>query len=704
MQDIQDMNHMQGTVGKSFEGQISITAKGFGFVIVPELEEDIFVEEFNIKQALHRDTVKVKVLSVEDNGRLKGQVLAVLERGVTHVIGTYVKGNRGARVIPDDVRFNVIIKVDREDNLGAQFDDKVKVTIKEYIDKGVVSAIVTEVLGNKDLPGVDVLSMCLKHDIHADFNNSTLEEAALVPDVVPKEDLKGRRDLRDEAIFTIDGADAKDLDDAIGVKKLANGHFELSVSIADVTHYIKEGTALDNDAYARGTSVYLTDRVIPMLPKKLSNGICSLNPQVDRLTITCNMEFNSEGHVVNHEIFPAVIKTKNRMTYDDVTAMIEGDAQLRAEYGAYIDHFDLMLEMAEILKRKRHLRGSIEFDLKEAKIRVDDAGFPIDIIYRDRGVSEEIIEEFMLLANETVAEHFEKLRLPFIYRVHEQPNAERMERLYRMTRLFGYTIKGGKDDVHPKALQKLLEVVDGKKEAPMINKMMLRAMEKARYAENNLGHFGLAATYYTHFTSPIRRYPDLIVHRMIRTFLFEKQDRNHEVVNHWGDIMPEIATHTSKKERGAIECERDVMDMKKAEYMTQYVGDIFDGVISSITKWGMYVELPNTVEGLVRLQDMTDDFYHFNEDTMTIIGRHLGHIYRMGDQVKVKVKAASKDEGTIDFIITVKPSRAKKRQGGRGSGVRRGRDSKKLSYQNKGRRSSGSKGRGRNRNKNNKSR
>ena len=690
---MQDMNPVQDMVGKSFEGQISVTAKGFGFVMVPELEEDIFVEEFNIKQALHQDTVKVKVLSVEDNGRLKGRILTILERGVTDVVGTYVKGNRGGRVIPDDVRFNVVIKVDKEDNLGAQFDDKVKVTIKEYIDKSVVSAIVTEVLGNKDLPGIDILSMCLKHDIHTDFNDATLEEAALIPDVVPKDDFNGRRDLRDEVIFTIDGADAKDLDDAVGVKKRDNGNFELSVSIADVTHYIKEGTALDSDAYARGTSVYLTDRVIPMIPKKLSNGICSLNPQVDRLTITCTMEFDAQGHVVNHEIFPAVIKTKHRMTYDDVTAMLNGDEQLRAEYAKDVDHFDLMLEMAEILKKKRHLRGSIEFDVKEAKIEVDDTGFPVDIIYRDRGVSEEIIEEFMLLANETVAEHFEKLRLPFIYRVHEQPNAEKLQRLYKMTRLFGYTIKGGKDDIHPKALQKMLEVVDGKKEAPMINKMMLRAMEKARYAENNLGHFGLAATYYTHFTSPIRRYPDLIVHRMIRTFLFDKQNNDKEVTNHFNNLMPEIAEHTSKKERGAIECERDVMDMKKAEYMTQFVGDIFDGVISSITKWGMYVELPNTVEGLVRLQDMKDDFYHFNEDTMTIVGRRLKHVYRMGDQVKVKVKAASKDEGTIDFIMAVKPRGAKKSQGGRGAGARRGREREKPSYQNKGRRGGGKKGR-----------
>jgi len=691
-----EINMQNVVIGKTFEGEIMVTAKGFGFVDIPELEEDIFVEEFNIKQALHRDIVKVEVLSVEDNGRLKGRVLTIIERGISSVVGTYIKGNRGSRVIPDDVRFNVVIKVDEENSLDAKFDDKVKVTIKDYIDKGVVSAIVTDVLGNKDFPGVDILSMCLKHDIHADFNEATLEEAAQVPDVVPEEDLQGRRDLRECCIFTIDGADAKDLDDAVGVKKLENGNYELSVSIADVTHYIKEKTALDNDAYARGTSVYLTDRVIPMIPKNLSNGICSLNPKVNRLTITCTMEFNNEGHVINHEIFPAVIKTRDRMTYDDVTAMLTGDEKMRAKYAEYTSHFDLMLEMAEVLKSKRHLRGSIEFDLKEAKIKVDETGFPIDIIYRDRGISEEIIEEFMLLANETVAEVFENAKLPFIYRVHEQPNDERMERLYKLTRLFGYTIKGGKKDVHPKALQQLLAVIEGKKEAAMINKMMLRAMEKARYAEENLGHFGLAATYYTHFTSPIRRYPDLIVHRMIRTFLFEKKDRDSEVINHFNNIMPEIAKHTSKKERGAIDCERDVMDMKKAEYMTQFIGDIFDGDISSITKWGIYVELPNTVEGLVRLQDMKDDFYNFNEDTMTVVGRHLGQVYRIGDNVKIKVKAASKDEGTIDFVFANKQRSNRRIKGGRGGvGARRDRDSQKVSHHHKGRRVGGKKMRSR---------
>jgi len=689
--------NMQNMIGETFVGEISITTRGFGFVDIPELDEDIFVEEFNIKQALHQDTVKVEVLSVEHNGRLKGRVLDVVERGVSTVVGTYVKGNRGARVIPDDVRFNVVIKVDKEDNLDAKFDDKVKVTIKDYIDKGVVSAIVTEVLGNKDLPGIDILSMCLKHNIHADFNDATLEEAALIPDIVPQEDLKGRRDLRGCSIFTIDGADAKDLDDAIGVRKLENNNYELSVSIADVTHYIKEGTALDTDAYARGTSVYLTDRVIPMIPKNLSNGICSLNPKVDRLTITCRMEFDNNGHVINHEIFPSVIKTKDRMTYDDVTAILSGNNELRAEYAEYVHHFDLMREMAEVLKRKRSFRGSIEFDLKEAKIKVDDTGFPIDIICRDRSISEEIIEEFMLLANETVAEVFEKAKLPFIYRVHEQPNDERMERLHRLTRLFGYTIKGGKEDVHPKALQKLLEVVDGKKEAAMINKMMLRTMEKARYAEENLGHFGLAATYYTHFTSPIRRYPDLIVHRMIRTFLFEEKKADKKVTAHFNEIMPEIAKHTSKKERDAIECERDVMDMKKAEYMTQFIDDTFDGVISSITKWGIYVELPNTIEGLVRLQDMKDDFYYFNEDTLTISGRHLGHVYRIGDPAKIKVKAASKEEGTIDFTMAAKTRKARKISGRRGGGgIRRGRDQDKMSYHNKGRNVGGKKMRSRN--------
>ena len=677
---------MKNIIGKVVVGVITMTSKGFGFVTTDELAEDVFVEVHNLQRALHKDTVKVKILSAEDNGRIKGQVIAVVARGIVDLVGTYVQDNR---VIADDPRFLAVIKVDKTDSLDAQVDDKVKVTIKEYLDSGVVLAIVTELLGNKDSPGVDILSMCLKHDIDPNFNDATLAEAAAVLDVVSEKDLEDRRDLRNEAIFTIDGADAKDLDDAVGVKKLENGNFELSISIADVTHYIKETTALDNDAYARGTSVYLTDRVVPMIPKKLSNGICSLNPQVDRLTITCVMEFNQQGVVVLHKIFPAVIKTRNRMTYDEVTAILTGDEKLRAKYASDAHHFDLMLEMAEILKKKRHERGSIEFDVKEAKIKVDETGFPVDIIYRKRGVSEEIIEEFMLLANETVAEHFEKLGFPFIYRVHEQPNAEKLQRLYQITRLFGYTIKGGKNTIQPKALQKMLEVVVGKKEASMINKIMLRSMEKARYDSKNLGHFGLAATYYTHFTSPIRRYPDLIVHRMIRTFLFEGLANDNEVIEHFQQIMPEIAEHTSKKERGAIDCERDVIDMKKAEYMMQFVGELFDGVISSVTKWGMYVELDNTVEGLVRLANMKDDFYDFHEATMIIVGRRSKHMYRMGDAIKVKVKAASKEAGTIDFVIASKPRKPKQKSASR---PYRHRDLAKPGYQNNGRRKSGNQG------------
>ena len=650
---------MRDLVGTVVEGIIRVTPKGFAFVHVEGLESDIYIEDIFVKQALNKDIVKVKIFAIE-KGRLKGRVAGIVERGMTQVVGTYVKGRNGPKIRPDDKRFRAVVKVAKADSLDAQFDDKVRATIHTHITKGVVGAEITEVLGNKYVPGVDILSMCSKHDIDTKFDTETLKEAARVPSVVGKEELEGRRDLRKEAIYTIDGADAKDLDDAVGVKVLESGRFELTVAIADVTHYVKEQSDIDQAAYARGTSVYLTDRVIPMLPKKLSNGICSLNPQVDRLAIACRMEFDETGMVQDHEIFPAVIKTKKRMTYDDVTAILNDDDAKREEYHEDVAHFDLMLKMAEVLKAKRAKRGSIEFDVKEAKIEVSISGIPRNIVCRERGISEEIIEEFMLLANETVAEAFEKLKLPFIYRVHEQPGEEKIQRLYKMTRLFGYTIKGDKTDVQPKVLQNMLEMVKGKKEAPMINKMMLRAMEKARYAPENLGHFGLAATYYTHFTSPIRRYPDLIVHRMIRTFLFEGQGEDDKVVSHFASLMPEIAEHTSKKERGAIECERDVMDMKKAEYMKQFVGDEFDGVISSVTKWGMYVELPNTVEGLVRLQDMKDDFYQFNEETMVIVGRRQKHVYRMGDPVKIKVKAASKEEGTIDFATAKKPKKGQK--------------------------------------------
>ena len=640
----------KGIIENEYEGKILVTQKDFAFVEIEGMDEDIFVEARNVGSALHKDTVLVRVISSEWNGRMKGKVIKVLERGITSMVGTYQKSKKGPYVEIDDVRYKALVKVDRDDTSGARHDEKVKIEIKEYLKNGIVIATVTEILGDKDAPGVDILSTCFKHEITTEFSPATLEEAEAISDVLEAEDYVGRRDLRNEIIMTIDGADAKDLDDAVGVKTLDNGNYQLTVSIADVTHYIKEDSALDIEAFDRGTSVYLTDRVVPMIPKKLSNGICSLNPQVDRLTLTCQMEIDSAGKVVNHEIFPSVINTVHRMTYDDVTLILDGDESLRSQYKHCVPTFELMLDLAQVLKRKRIKRGAIEFETKEAKIKVDATGFPIGIKARDRQVSEEIIEEFMLLANETVAERFHWLKLPFIYRIHENPKQDKLLSFYKMARLFGYTIKGSKDEIHPKALQKTLEDAKGTKENAIINKMLLRTMEKARYHEESLGHFGLAAPFYTHFTSPIRRYPDLIVHRMIRNFIFDR-NLDDETIAHFEAVMPEIAKHTSKKERGAIDCEREVTSMKMAEYMTQFIGEEFEGVISSVTKWGIYVEIPNTVEGLVRVDDLKDDFYDFNEDLKMLIGRRKKGSYRLGDSLKVKVKDANKAEGTIDFVL-----------------------------------------------------
>ena len=557
----------------------------------------------------------------------------------------------------------------------------------DYLENNVVKAEVLEILGHKNDPGIDILSVVYKYDIVPEFAPDALAQAAEISTELDTESYEGRRDLRGETIVTIDGEDAKDLDDAVHVRKLDNGNYLLGVSIADVSYYVTEGSPLDREAYFRGTSVYLVDRVIPMIPHRLSNGICSLNPQVDRLTITCEMEISPKGDIVNHEIFPSVIKTTERMTYHNVNLILKGeDEELMKRYESLIPMFELMYELSQILRQSRYERGSIDFDLDEAKIIVDEYGFPTGVELRDRGIAERIIEDFMLAANETVAEHFHWMDVPFIYRVHEHPKPEKLERFYKLARALGYEIKGTKDHVHPKALQMITEAVQGKPEHAAINTMMLRSLQKAKYSEESLGHFGLAAEFYTHFTSPIRRYPDLIVHRLIRRYLFE-QDLSNDTLTYYNSIMPEIGVQTSKRERDAIDAEREVEDMKKAEYMTQFIDEEFEGVISSVTKWGMYVELPNTVEGLVHVNDLTDDFYEFDEDNLALVGRRTKTVYKLGDIVKVVVAAASKEERTIDFQLVGmtkgRPKRSFKRIDTRGASGQRKRDGKQKNSNSK---------------------
>jgi len=640
------------------KGIISIHPKGFGFVEIEGMD-DVYVKEVDLHGALHKDTILIKTHQGTKGDSLEGEVVQILERGITELIGTYYEVKQVGYVRPDNTRYHASIAIPKHKSKGAVKDHKVLVKLVEHLDEKTVKGEIREILGHKNDPGVDILSVVYKYDIVPEFSKDALEQAAAVPDAIDPDSYKGRRDLRGETIVTIDGEDAKDLDDAVHVRRLDNGNYLLGVSIADVSYYVTEGSALDREAYFRGTSVYLVDRVIPMIPHRLSNGICSLNPQVDRLVITCEMEIDAKGDVVNSEIFPAVIATTERMTYSDVNKILQDDAEVCQRYKELVPNFKLMYELSQVLRGERHERGGIDFDLEESKVIVDEYGFPVEVVLRERDVAEKLIEDFMLCANEEVARRFHFMDVPFIYRVHEHPKPEKLERFYKLARALGYEIKGTKDKVHPKALQMVTEAVHGKPEHAAINTMMLRSLQKARYSEESLGHFGLAAEYYTHFTSPIRRYPDLMVHRLIRRYLFEA-DLSEETVEFYKGIMPEIGLQTSKRERDAIDAEREVEDMKKAEYMTQYVGEEFEGIISSVTKWGIYVELPNTIEGLVHVNDLTDDFYDYDEEQLALIGRRNKVMYKIGDTVKVVVAAASKEERTIDFqLIGMKKPRRK---------------------------------------------
>ena len=481
-------------------------------------------------------------------------------------------------------------------------------------------------------------------DIVSDFPDDVLAEANAVPNAPTNKDLIGRVDLRQEVTFTIDGADAKDLDDAVHIKLLDNGHFELGVHIADVSYYVTEGSALNREAVARGTSVYVTDRVVPMLPERLSNGICSLNPNVDRLTQSCLMEIDRKGRVVNHQICQSVINTTFRMTYSDVNAILAGDDELAEKYQPIVESIHHMADLHAILEKMRVRRGALNFDTNEAKIIINDKGMPVDIVLRQRGVAERMIESFMLAANETVAEHFSKRKLPFIYRIHEEPKAEKLQKFLDYASIFGIHIHGTANKITQQALQEFMVKVENKPGADVLNMMLLRSMQQARYSEHNHGHYGLAAEYYTHFTSPIRRYPDLLVHRMIR----EYTQVTDEKIEHFRQVIPELATSSSTLERRAIDAERVVEAMKKAEYMEEYVGEEFEGVVSSVVKFGLFIELPNTIEGLIHITTLPE-FYNYNERTMTLQGEKSGKVFRVGQPIKIKLVRADKETGDIDF-------------------------------------------------------
>lgn len=613
---------------------------------------DVFIPPNELNTAMNGDIVMVRLNSQSSGSRQEGTVIRILERAIQRVVGTYTETRNFGFVIPDDKKITSDIFIPKNGKNGAAEGHKVVVKLTSY-PEGRMNAEgeIETILGHKNDPGIDILSVIHKHGLPGDFPADAMEQASSTPDTIDEKDLKDRRDLRDQVIVTIDGADAKDLDDAVTVTKLDDGSYKLGVHIADVSHYVTENSPIDKEALERGTSVYLVDRVIPMIPHRLSNGICSLNPKVDRLTLSCEMTINSQGQVTEHEIFQSVIKTTERMTYSDVNQiLVDDDEELKQKYEPLVPMFKDMERLAQILRDKRMNRGAVDFDFKEAKVLVDEEGAVKDVVIRERSVAEKLIEEFMLVANETVAEHFHWMNVPFIYRIHEEPNAEKLQKFLEFVTTFGYVVKGTAGDIHPRALQSILDAVRDRPEETVISTVMLRSMKQAKYDPQSLGHFGLSTEFYTHFTSPIRRYPDLIVHRLIRTYLINgKVDEATQ--EKWAERLPDIAEHTSTMERRAVDAERETDDLKKAEYMLDKIGEEFDGMISSVTNFGMFVELPNTIEGLVHVSFMTDDYYRFDEQHFAMIGERTGNVFRIGDEITVKVVDVNKDERNIDFEI-----------------------------------------------------
>ena len=648
----------------SLVGTFSGTDRGFGFVMVEdEGIDDIFVPAKATKLAFDGDTVEVEITEAPDpSGKrsAEGKITRIIERKTEQVIGEFIP------YTDDEIAdYNLygyvkaklkkgpehIIQIEMN-GLNPTRGEIVSVDITHYpAYKGEdMRGVVTETIGHKDEPGIEILSIVHKHNIRSEFPDEVLAEAEQVPDQISAADLKGRRDLRGQQIITIDGADAKDLDDAVTVERLDNGHFQLGVHIADVSHYVREDSALDKEAFERGTSSYLTDRVIPMLPQRLSNGICSLHPKVDRLTLSCEMEINQQGNVVAYDIFPSVIRSVERMTYEAVNHILEEKhPQTRKQYQSLVPMLEEMAELHHILEQKRRHRGAIDFDSDEAKIIVDKDGKAIDIELRERRVGERLIESFMLAANETVSEHYSKADLPILYRVHEQPDESKMKRFLEFITTFGLTAQASKDSITPKDLQGVMDRIKDEPYEAVISMLLLRSMQQARYDVDPIGHYGLGADYYSHFTSPIRRYPDLILHRLIH--YYDEIGRSQQDKKRWASRLPDMAKHSSEAERRAIDAERETDELKKTEFMADKVGQEFMGTIISITGFGMFIQLPNTVEGLVHVSMMDDDYYRFDEDHLVMIGERTGKVFRIGQPIKVKLMRADVEEVQIDFSI-----------------------------------------------------
>ena len=635
------------------KGVLRANKKGFGFVEIENLEDDVYITPENMNGAIHGDVVLVEITTKINIDRMEGRILRILKRQFEHYIGeiNFDKSGLG-HITLDDSKIKLDIVVKKENSLNAVDGHKVVVELGKKLNKqSKYDGKVIEIIGHKNDPGVDILSIVYKYNIHTDFPEDVKEEVKNIPMEVKDTDLLGRKDLRNWEIFTIDGDDTKDIDDAISIEKMANGHYKLGVHIADVSYYVKEGSPLDNEAMERGTSVYLVDRVIPMLPHELSNGICSLNPNVDRLAISCVMEFDHQGKQLDYEIFPSVIRSRIQMTYKNVNSILEKNV-VPDGYEDFADSLRKMKELADILRKMKEKRGYIDFEVDEAKILVDKDCKPTEVALRDRGAGEKLIEDFMIAANECVATHVYFMTLPFIYRVHEVPKEEKLRSYLSFVGSLGYQVPGDLKDTSPKTVQKIIKYLEDKPEFKILSSLLLRNMQKAVYRPENLGHYGLASQCYTHFTSPIRRYPDTTVHRLLRTYLFERH-LDMGTVRKWEEKLVYISEHSSDRERASVDCEREVEDMKMAEYMEGHIGEEFEGMISTVTSFGMFVELDNLIEGLVPLRDMKD-FFHYDEEHMTLTGERSHVKYTIGERVLVRVVRASKEEKIIDFEVVRK--------------------------------------------------
>lgn len=636
---------------KHLRGIFQANARGFGFVTVEGEPEDIFIGEEDMGGAMQGDEVEVAITKAPEGRRREGKILKIVNRGTQRLVGYYQSRKNFGFVVPDNERILQDIFVPAEQSKGAVTGHKVVVELTSYGGEGKKpEGRIVEILGHANDPGVDILSIVKAYDLPSEFPEKVLNQAERVAKPVTGADMAGRKDVRDWQTVTIDGEDAKDLDDAITLTKEGDNYI-LGVHIADVTNYVQENSALDREALKRGTSVYLADRVIPMLPHVLSNGMCSLNAGEDRLALSCIMTVDAKGNVVDHQIAETVVNVDERMSYTSVKKILEEhDEEECRRYQTLLPMFEMMKELSEILRNRRHKRGAIDFDFPESKMVLDEDGTPLEIKAYDRNVATKIIEDFMLLANETVAEEYFWQEIPFVYRVHEAPDEEKMKKLITFIQNFGYTMHVPKgQEIRPKEVQKLLDKIEGSQEEAMISRLTLRSMKQAKYSPDNDGHFGLATKYYTHFTSPIRRYPDLQIHRIIKDNLCGRMTESRRA--HYAKILTEVTMQASSLERRADEAERETVKLKKVQYMKKFYGEEFEGVISGITKWGLYVELPNTVEGLVHVANMMDDHYDYDETHFQMVGTHTGKRYELGQKVKVRVTGCDTIARTIDFEL-----------------------------------------------------